>query len=87
MKRMLFQELIKWKESPYRKPLILEGARQVGKTWLLRQLAKEAYSNSVYCNFEEDPALASLFEGKLSPNHVIEQLSFYMNKKISAEKP
>jgi len=85
VKRHLFQDLIKWKNSPDRKPLILEGARQVGKTWLLEQLADKAYPDSAYCNFEEDPALASLFEGKLSAAHVIEQLSFYMNKKISAE--
>jgi len=85
MKRLLFQELISWKNSPDRKPLILEGARQVGKTWLLKQLANEVYSNFIYCNFEEDPMLVSLFEGKLSANHLLEQLSFYMNKKISAE--
>jgi predicted AAA+ superfamily ATPase len=85
MKRDIFQELIKWKKLPERKPLILEGARQVGKTYLLKQLARESYEDSVYCNFEEDPALISLFEGKLTATHLIEQLSFYMNKKITAE--
>lgn len=83
MERHLFPTLMQWKNSLDRKPLVLEGARQVGKTWLLRQFAKEAYTDSVYCNFEEDPALVSLFEGKVSANHLIEQLSFYMNKKIS----
>lgn len=85
MKRQEIQSLIKWKNSPDRKPLILEGARQVGKTYLLKQFARKAYQNYIYCNFEEDPALASLFDGKLSAANLIEQLSFYMNKKITPE--
>lgn len=45
--------LIKWKESPRRKPLIIEGARQVGKTWLVKEFAKSHFRNLVYINFEE----------------------------------
>jgi len=85
MKRQLFQELLKWKNSAGRKPLILEGARQTGKTWLLKQLAREVYRDFVYCNFEEDPVLRSLFDGRLSAQHIIEQLSLYSNKKIAAD--
>lgn len=85
MKRSVFQALVQWKDSPDRKPLVFEGARQVGKTWLMQQLAKEVYQDFVYCNFEEDPALSTLFDGKLNAIHLIEQLSFYMNKKILAE--
>lgn len=85
MERSQFQALVQWKKSPDRKPLVFEGARQVGKTYLIKQFAKAHYDNSIYCNFEEDPALSTLFEGKLSTDHIIEQLSFYMNKKISSE--
>ena len=84
MKRAAFQTLLQWKNSETRKPLILEGARQVGKTYLMLQFAKNAYQDFVYCNFEEDPGLASLFEGKLNAYYLIEQLSFYINKKITA---
>ncbi len=85
MERYKFQEVINWKNSSDRKPLIVEGARQVGKTYLIQQVAEKAYQDFVYCNFEEDPALATLFEGKLGAKHLIEQLSFYINKKISPE--
>ena len=53
MQREIYNKLIDWKLSPYRKPLILEGARQVGKTWLMLELAK-SYSNYVYVNFDKD---------------------------------
>jgi predicted AAA+ superfamily ATPase len=82
MERKQLQALMQWKNAPDRKPLVFEGARQVGKTYLIKQFAKANYQDFIYCNFEEDPALSTLFEGKLSAPHLIEQLSFYMNKKI-----
>ena len=85
MRRQQFQALMDWKVSATRKPLLLQGARQVGKTYLLRQFATAAYANLIYCNFEEDPALVRLFDGKLSANTLIEQLSFYTNQKITPE--
>lgn len=85
MKRHLFQALLQWKQSPDRKPLVLLGARQVGKTYLMQHFAKEVYQDMVYCNFEEDPGLATLFDGKLSADYLIEQLSFYMNRKIKVD--
>ncbi len=85
MIRNQLKSLIQWKNAADRKPLVFEGARQVGKTYLIQQFAKKAYQHLVYCNFEEDPALATLFDGQLSAAHLIEQLSFYMNKKITAE--
>lgn len=62
MKRSAITELYKWKESIGRKPLIVLGARQVGKTWLMQEFAKEAYSKVAYVNFEDNDALKSLFE-------------------------
>lgn len=60
MQRDAYNKLIQWKNSPYRKPLILEGARQVGKTWLMLELAK-SYSNYVYVNFDKDKWAKDLF--------------------------
>ena len=54
MKRIVYQKLVEWKHSPHRKPLILEGARQVGKTWLMQELGKQEYKNHIYVNFDRD---------------------------------
>lgn len=62
MKRKVYNELIEWKNSPNRKPLILSGARQVGKTWLMKELGKNEYKNYVYLNFDLDDRLENLFE-------------------------
>ena len=61
MKRDQLDELIHWKESKYRKPLIVRGARQTGKTWLLKEFGNHYFKNVVYINFEEAPNLQSLF--------------------------
>lgn len=61
MKRNAISELYKWKDSGDRKPLIMLGARQVGKTWLMQEFAREAYKNSVYVNFEDNEILRELF--------------------------
>lgn len=62
MERYAIQELYVWKDKKNRKPLILQGARQVGKTWLMQKFAKEAFSKSIYINFENNDRLANLFE-------------------------
>ena len=64
MKRDLFDKLLLWKDRPTRKPLILRGARQVGKTHLVRELAKAAFEHFVEVNFEESAGLAPLFRSK-----------------------
>lgn len=61
MKRSAIQELYRWKESNDRKPLIMLGARQVGKTWLMQEFAKKAYKKSAYINFEDNDMLQDLF--------------------------
>ena len=61
MKRQALDNLKKWKDNAGRKPLILRGARQVGKTWLLMEFARTNFRNSVYVNFEDAPPLRSLF--------------------------
>ena len=58
MKRFLTDKLVEWKNSKYRKPLILRGARQVGKTYILKDFANTYYDNMAYFNFEHDASLA-----------------------------
>lgn len=62
MQRFLMADLLEWKDSPHRKPLVLNGARQVGKTWLLKELGKTAFKNVAYVSFDNNPQLASLFD-------------------------
>ena len=62
MKRLLMNDLVKWKNNPDRKPLILNGARQVGKTWLLQNFGKEEYKSVAYINCERSENLDFVFE-------------------------
>ena len=71
MKRNLMKSLKEWKNSPYRKPLILSGARQVGKTWLMKEFGRTEYTNTVYVNFDQDINAAGLFEGSINPDRII----------------
>ena len=64
MKRKLEEKLKEWKERPNRHPLILRGARQVGKTYLVREFARSSFAHLVEINFEEDPSLVKLFASK-----------------------
>ncbi len=82
LKRDIYNKLIVWKNAEDRKPLILKGARQVGKTFILKEFGKNEYVNYVYFNFEEDPDLINLFQRKKYPEKIIEKLSIYSNKKI-----
>lgn len=82
MERLLLDDLKKWKEKVGRKPLILRGARQVGKTWLLKDFGTKCFKNVCYVNFEQKGVLGSIFEGTLIPQRIIEQLSVYCGSKI-----
>ena len=62
MKRSAFSQLVKWKDNPERKPLIIRGARQVGKTWLMKEFGQSCYDSFVYFNFDEEDELKSIFE-------------------------
>ena len=82
MKRFILDELIKWKESKYRKPLILKGARQIGKTYILKQFGEENYEGVAYFNFDHDEDLYNLFSNTKNPKRLLEQLSFIYGKAI-----
>lgn len=86
MERFILKSLLKWKESKYRKPLILKGARQVGKTYILKQFGSRYYEDVAYFNFDHDKDLYNLFENTKSPKRIIEQLSFIHGKAILKEK-
>lgn len=82
MERLLISQLLKWKDAPGRKPLILEGARQVGKTWLLKEFGKRYFKDVCYINFEQSDRLKGVFDGDLNPQRIIEQLSVYQGRMI-----
>jgi Predicted ATPase (AAA+ superfamily) len=83
--RTVYDKLLDWKVSPRRKPLILEGVRQCGKTHILKKFGNENYSSTVYLNFEETPALASLFERDLDPKRIISELKMIFSKDINED--
>lgn len=71
MDRHLMTELARWKESPRRKPLILNGARQVGKTWLLKEFGREYFDAVAYVSLDGNSAARDLFEQDLDPVRII----------------
>ncbi|PCJ26157.1 MAG: ATPase [Flavobacteriales bacterium] len=84
IKRSIYKRLLNWKKDSKRKPLIVQGARQVGKTHIINEFGKSAYKNFIYLNFEQDVNLHPFFEGQLLPYKIIENLSIYFGKKIEA---
>jgi hypothetical protein len=83
MKRQLFSRLQLWKDNPSRKPLILQGARQTGKTWLLKTFGEACYTNTAVFNFEETPSLSSLFSGSLQPDLLLDGLSALYGRRLN----
>lgn len=86
MYRKIMNDLIQWKNSPYRKPLLLQGARQTGKTYSMLQLGREQYENVAYFNFESDPLLIDTFSENIKPEYLIPILSRICKQTIIKEK-
>ena len=82
LKRNAIQVLINWKSSEERKPMLLKGARQVGKTWLMKEFGRNYYKSYVYFNFDEEDDLKSIFESNKNPQRIIELLSMIAGEKI-----
>lgn len=82
MERDIYANLVTWKSSPRRKPLLLQGARQTGKTFILKEFGQNEYESVVYCNFEENPGLDQFFQRDLNPERILAELSIYMNLEI-----
>lgn len=83
MHRDAIELLYKWKQNKYRKPLLLRGARQVGKTWLMREFGKQAYSKTVYINFDNNPQMQALFSIDLNMERIVTGLELYAGHKIN----
>ncbi|WP_298000240.1 ATP-binding protein [uncultured Phascolarctobacterium sp.] len=86
MERLILNKLLNWKNSPYRKPLILKGVRQVGKTWILKEFGKRYYDNIAYFNFDENEEYKQFFETTKDVNRILQNLILASDQKILPEK-
>ncbi len=86
MEREIINDLIKWKKSKNRKPLIIHGARQVGKTYIIKQFGKDNYDNLIYVNFETNQELSSQISESIDAKYVINKLELFYGEKILPEK-
>ena len=86
MKRLILKDLLKWKNSKYRKPLILKGVRQVGKTWILKEFGKQYYENTAYFNFDENEEYQQFFETTKDVERILQNLMLASGQKITPEK-
>lgn len=85
MYRIAIEKLYKWKESKRRKPLIIEGARQVGKTWLMKEFGEKAYQDTIYINFDSNSRMSELFSEDLNVDRLIMGIELYAGKKINPD--
>ena len=85
MERVIISKLVEWKNSPYRKPLILKGVRQVGKTWLMKEFGKRYYENTAYFNFDENEEYKQFFETTKDVKRILQNLMLASNQKIEPE--
>ena len=86
MERMILNNLLKWKNSKYRKPLILKGVRQVGKTWILKEFGRLYYENTAYFNFDENEEYKQFFETTKDVERILQNLILASGQKISPAK-
>lgn len=85
MYRTAIEKLLKWKQNKHRKPMIIEGARQVGKTWLMKEFGQQAYADTVYINFDSNSRMAELFASDLDTERLIMGLELYAGHKIDPD--
>lgn len=85
MYRYAMENLREWKNRKNRKPLIIEGARQVGKTWLMKEFGRQEYTNTVYINFDSNSRMAELFSADLDITRILRGIEIYTSKKINSE--
>lgn len=86
MERLILNKLLNWKASPYRKPLVLKGVRQVGKTWLLKEFGRLYYENTAYFNFDENEEYKQFFETTKDIERILQNLMLASGQKILPEK-
>ena len=83
MLRKITAELLAWKDSKYRQPLVLQGARQVGKTYAVLEFAREQYDNVAYINFEFDKGAKAIFENSLDPKEIVPKIEIFTKQTIT----
>ena len=83
MNRLLLKELTAWKNSKVRKPLIIQGARQVGKTWIMKEFGKQEFEQTIYLNFESSSRLRELFAIDFNIERIISVIEIETNQKIN----
>ena len=86
MYRIAIEKLKKWKQSKHRKPLIIEGDRQVGKTWLMKEFGRQEYQDTIYINFDSNSRMAELFAADLDVERLIMGLELHIGHKIDSDK-
>jgi uncharacterized protein len=86
MKRKITAKLLEWKDGARRQPLLIYGARQVGKTYVVNEFGRSHYENVIYVNFETNPTLAADFEKDISPKHIINCLEVFFKEKVTPGK-
>lgn len=86
MERKAMKKLYAWKDKKSRKPLIIRGARQVGKTWLMKKFGESAYDKMVYINFDNNQQMKNLFDQDLDIQRIVTGLEMYSGQKIDSEK-
>ncbi len=82
MERLLIEELRKWRDKTDRLPLILQGARQVGKTWILKEFGRQCFADVCYVNFESATPLKAIFDAEISVERIVDSLSIYNKQKV-----
>jgi predicted AAA+ superfamily ATPase len=86
MERTIYKDLLKWKNNRDRKPLLLEGVRQCGKTYILKEFGEHEYEDTAYFTFERKPKMYDIFRADLDPRRIIDELGAMRNKKIEPER-
>lgn len=86
MERLVLKDLVRWKESKYRKPLIVKGVRQVGKTWILKEFGKRYYENTAYFNFDENMEYKQFFETTKDVSRILQNLMLASGQTIQPGK-
>jgi predicted AAA+ superfamily ATPase len=82
VKRFIYDTLLQWKDSGDRKPVIIEGIRQCGKTWILKHFGEAEFEDVAYFNFEYDDRLQKIFDGDLNVSRIVKDLGIIRNKSI-----
>lgn len=85
MYRSAIKLLIKWKEKTNKKPMIIRGARQVGKTWLMKEFGRTSYKETVYINFDNNPQMVGVFTADMNIDRIMTGLELYVGHKIDTE--